>query len=241
MLHKLLHALSTLQSPVVTRVVVTLNVPEADPPVPSLGWPFVLQIIRNLRGQGFGTNHNCALAEGPEELVCILNPDVSWGTVDPFIVLARAALGGGVGCAYPEQRDGAGGLQDFERELPTPGALWMRYALGRRETRVDWINGACMVLPRSAWEAVGGFDESYFMYCEDVDLCLRLRLAGLALVRAPVQVLHDGQRASHRRVRAFGWHVSSLLRLWRSPVYKAALSLCLLRRSTDAVDRVDAP
>ena len=117
----------------------------------------------------------------------------------------------------------------------------MRYALGRRETRVDWINGACMVLPRSAWEAVGGFDESYFMYCEDVDLCLRLRLAGLALVRAPVQVLHDGQRASHRRVRAFGWHVSSLLRLWRSPVYKAALSLCLLRRSTDAVDRVDAP
>ncbi|MHB1409853.1 MAG: hypothetical protein ACYCXC_09705 [Acidovorax defluvii] len=65
------------------------------------------------------------------------------------------------------------------------------------------------------------------MYCEDVDLCLRLRLAGLALVRAPVQVVHAGQRASHRRWAHLRWHVQSLLRLWRSPVYRQACQLLL--------------
>lgn len=239
MLHEMLHALSALHSPVITRVVVTLNMPEPDPPAPPQGWPFALQIIRNVRRQGFGMNHNQALADAREALVCILNPDVSWGVRDPFAVLARVAMGAGVGCAYPEQRNAADCLQDCERELPTPQALWMRYIRGRVETRVDWVNGACMVLPRQAWEAVGGFDEGYFMYCEDVDLCLRLRLAGLALTRAPVQVRHDGQRASHRGIRALGWHIRSLLRLWRSPAYREARRL--LRETGGSEGRIGAP
>jgi len=57
------------------------------------------------------------------------------------------------------------------------------------------------------------------MYCEDVDLCLRLRLAGWALVRVPVKVVHAGQRNSRRKWRHLRWHVVSLLRLWRSPAY----------------------
>ena len=75
------------------------------------------------------------------------------------------------------------------------------------------------------WQAIGGFDEAYFMYCEDVDLCLRLRLAGLALVRAPAQVRHAGTRASHLRWSHLRWHVRSLLRLWCSPVYRQARRL----------------
>ncbi|NMM78839.1 glycosyl transferase, partial [Acidovorax sp. SRB_24] len=93
------------------------------------------------------------------------------------------------------------------------------------EARVDWVNAACLVLPTSAWGAVGGFDEAYFMYCEDVDLCLRLRLAGLALVRVSKRVLHAGERASHRRWAHLRWHLISLLHLWRSPVYRRARQL----------------
>ena len=52
-----------------------------------------------------------------------------------------------------------------------------------------------------------------------------MRLAGLELVRAPVQIEHGGQRASHRRWTHLRWHVSSLLRLWRSPVYHQARQL----------------
>ncbi|WP_027995447.1 glycosyltransferase [Simplicispira psychrophila] len=210
---------------VVQRVVLTLNLPESAPVPPPEGWPFVLQIIHNARPAGFGANHNRALARAVEPFVCVLNPDVVLADGDPFAALVQAAAAPGIGCAYPVQVDAQGQLQDSERALPTPKALWRRRALGQREVRVDWVNAACLVLPQPVWQALGGFDESYFMYCEDVDLCLRMRLAGLTLVRAPVQIEHGGQRASHRCWAHLRWHLYSLLRLWRSPVYRQARQL----------------
>lgn len=104
-------------------------------------------------------------------------------------------------------------------------ALLRRRLLKRKDTRVDWVNAACLVLPSVVWRSLNGFDERYFMYCEDVDLCLRLRLRGLLLVRAPIRVIHIGQRASARSWRHLSWHIRSLWRLWRSPVYARAQQL----------------
>lgn len=223
----------------VRRVVLTLNVPEPTPVPPPGDWPFVLQIVHNAQPLGFGANHNQALAGAVEPFVCVLNPDVVLTGGDPFAALVQTAAMLGTGCAYPAQVDGQGRLQDSERELPTPQALWRRRALGRREGRVDWVNAACLVLPQPVWQAVGGFDESYFMYCEDVDLCLRLRLAGWELARAPVPVVHAGQRASHRRWAHLRWHVKSLLRLWRSPVYRQARQM--LRMQAQGTGSIGTP
>lgn len=218
----LLLDLARLSASTVGRVVLTQNIPEPDPVPPVQGWPFTLHILKNQFPAGFGSNHNRALAGAIEPLVGILNPDVVLADSDPFAALAAAASVQGMGCAYPVQIDGVGCTQDSERELPTPMALWHRRALGRNEVRVDWVNAACWVLPQSVWQALGGFDEAYFMYCEDVDLCLRLRQAGWSLVRVEVQVVHTGQRASHRRWNHLQWHLRSLLRLWRSPVFQWA-------------------
>lgn len=224
-IQELLLELAQLSAAAVSRVVLTLNVSECEPAPPAAGWPFVLKTVNNAFPAGFGANHNRALAGAPEPFLCVLNPDVKLGGHDPFAALVLAAARPGMGCAYPIQIDEQGCPQDSERELPTPLALWRRRILRQRESRVDWVNGACLVLPTSAWVAVGGFDESYFMYCEDVDLCLRLRLAGLKLARAQAQVVHAGQRASHRRWMHLRWHVRSLLHLWRSPVYRKARQL----------------
>ncbi|WP_270174898.1 MULTISPECIES: glycosyltransferase [unclassified Diaphorobacter] len=204
----------------VSRVVLTLNLPETEPLPPDGGWPFVLQINNNIHPSGFGANHNRALAGAAEPFVCVLNPDVELTGGDPFAALVQAAATPGVGCSYPVQFDAQGCLQDSERELPTPWALWRRRAWGRHETSVDWVNAACMVLPRSVWESVGGFDESYHMYCEDVDLCLRIQLAGYRLQKADCTVVHAGSRASHRKLNHLRWHISSMLRLWASPAYR---------------------
>lgn len=234
----LLEALAGLGSPVLTRVVLTLNLCEPAPVAPPGGWPFVLQIVDNATPAGFGANHNRALAHATEAFVCVLNPDVELVGPDPFASLVALASRQGVGCSYPVQVDRQGELQDSERALPTPLALWRRMLLGRPENRVDWVNAACMVLPTQVWQALAGFDEGYFMYCEDVDLCLRLRLAGWALARAPVQVIHTGQRASHRRLSHLRWHVASLLRLWSSPVYRRAR--VSLRESAAATGNIGA-
>lgn len=225
MVQRLLEDMARLSSATVARVVLTLNLPEGDPIAPQGGWPFALDILRNAVPQGFGRNHNQALQRASEPFVCVLNPDIALPYGDPFAELVQVAGQNGVGCAYPLQRDAQGRLQDSERMLPTPLALWRRRVLRQPMAPgapVEWVNGACMVMPHALWRELGGFDERYFMYCEDVDLCLRIRLAGKALVRAPVQVRHEAQRSSHRQWRALAWHVASLLRLWQSPVYHQA-------------------
>ncbi len=204
----------------IARVVVTLNVPEPAFLPAAQDWPFALDVVSNARPRGFGENHNRALADATEPLLCVLNPDVVLlpGT-DPFAELALAAQAHGVGCAYPVQLDAAGRVQDSERETPTPLSLWRRRVLKRRETRVEWVNGACLVLPLQVWRELSGFDSAYFMYCEDVDLCLRVRQRGYRLQRSDARIEHQGTRASGHQWRHLVWHISSLLRLWCSGVF----------------------
>ena len=83
-----------------------------------------------------------------------------------------------------------------------------------------WVNGAFMLFRASVYRGLGGFDERYFMYCEDVDICLRLQLAGFALSRSSVKVTHAAQRSSRVNIRHLAWHVVSLLRLWTSKPYR---------------------
>lgn len=64
-----------------------------------------------------------------------------------------------------------------------------------------------------------GFSERFHMYCEDVDLCLRVQLQGGVLEAAETEIIHLAQRASHKRLRFASWHLWSLLRLWTSGVY----------------------
>ena len=90
---------------------------------------------------------------------------------------------------------------------------------GRADGAPDWGNAAFWLVRASVWRLLGGFDTRYFMYGEDVDFCLRLQLAGWQLVRASTRVTHAAQRNSRRNWKHFSWHVRSLLRLWRSPVY----------------------
>lgn len=224
----------------VARVILTLNVPEAEPVAPDAGWPFDLQIRRNALPLGFGANHNLALHAAEEPFVCVLNPDVVFleGS-DPLAVLVAAAQKQGVGCAYPSQVDGHGVTQDCERQLPTLPALVGRRLLGRSDVHVDWVNAACLVFPLPVWREVRGFDEAYFMYCEDVDICLRVRLLGLALAKAPVSVVHAGQRASHRNWRHLSWHIRSLLRLWCTPTFWQARQL--LQSNVTSGGRITPP
>jgi GT2 family glycosyltransferase len=67
---------------------------------------------------------------------------------------------------------------------------------GLHRSEPAWITGACLAVRRSVFEAVGGFDPEYFLYCEDADLCLRIRRAGFRIGWLPqFTVWHMGQQS----------------------------------------------
>lgn len=71
-------------------------------------------------------------------------------------------------------------LPTLFRKLETDPASYLLH-----HPQLDWVSGACFAMRRSDWDAVAGFDTAYFMYCEDVDLCKRLRGLGLRIAYTP--------------------------------------------------------
>lgn len=209
--------------PEVNLIVLTLNIPECLP----IAEDSAVRVLANRVPKGFGANHNSAFRHCSEPYFCVLNPDITLvGNPFPFLVEGlgqhpRAALGA------PWIVSPGGQVEDSVRRFPNLSSL-LRKALGGdkgcHETVngaeafcADWVAGMFMLFRSSDYAALGGFDESYYLYYEDVDICKRINLAGKQVLVCPrVQAVHDARRASHRNRRHLCWHLTSMLRfLWR--------------------------
>lgn len=205
----------------VAAIIVTINVPEErlSQWIKKKNWPFEILLVENTSPLGYGLNHNQAFSLCKTSLFCVVNPDIRMYQ-NPFPALVKAVNAKDVGCAYPLQFSGNSESVDMAREAPTPLALWHRYfskSYKNKKQEPDWVNGAFMLFHSAIFAEIGGFDVRYFMYCEDVDICLRLKIKkwSIALAR-DTEVEHKANHASHRKIQHFGWHFSSLLRLWFS-------------------------
>ena len=118
--------------------------------------------------------------------------------------------------------DPAGSTEDSARRFPTAASLVAKalsrapaldYEIGSAAFSPDWVAGMFMLFQSQAFQAVGGFDERYFLYYEDVDICARLRRADYDVRRAPgAAAVHDARRASRRDWQHRAWHAGSMLR-----------------------------
>jgi len=230
LLHVLLQDLAQHCARHALHVEITLNVEENFAVSPG-SFPFSVNVHRNVRPRGFGANHNAAFHRTRGEYFCVLNPDVRL-TADPFILASR--LRDGVGLVAPRVVSSNGSIQPTARRLPTPWRIAGRllgisptdYDMAAGIVSPDWVGGMFMLFTHAAYAAVNGFNERFFMYYEDVDLCARLRLLGYAIQVDPaVTVIHDGAYASHRNWRHFRWHVASIARFFVSDTYTRARRL----------------
>ena len=182
---------------------------------------------------GFGAAANRGVAACPGDYVLLLNPDtlVEPGTVkvladaldrDSDLALVGPRIENLDGSLYPSARTFpslADAMGHAFLGLVNPSNRFTRryrmldwdHAVARE---VDWVAGTCMLLRRSAFEAVGGFDERYFMYVEDVDLCWRLWRAGRRVAYEPAgRVVHTiGLSSEQTPYRMIAEHHRSLLR-----------------------------
>jgi N-acetylglucosaminyl-diphospho-decaprenol L-rhamnosyltransferase len=205
------------------EVILTLNVPEPLD-FSRRDLPFPLKLIRNDAVQGFGANHNAAFRHVRTECFCVVNPDIRLA-MNPFPALLDALRVPDIGVAAPLVRDPQGRIEDSARRFPTLGVLLRKlagaslpldYAFDAPLVFPDWVAGMFMAFRSEVFATLRGFDEGYFLYYEDVDLCARAwsnRLR-IALVTA-ASVTHDAQRASRRDLRHALWHARSALRYFR--------------------------
>lgn len=191
-----------------------------------------LTIIRNEYPQGFARNHNQAFCLARGKYFCVLNPDTVFehAVFAPLLTRLETAQ---VDMIAPLVTDSGGCLQDSFRDLPAPWELIRRRLPGYRFLppapdpegifRPGWVAGIFLLMPSQAYRQLGGFDERYRLYFEDVDFCTRARLAGFSLgVDSRVRLRHDAQRSSHKKLQYLLWHIQSAIRFFSSPVYRQA-------------------
>jgi len=166
---------------------------------------------------GFAAANNLAAEKASGEMLLLLNTD-AWldrGALDRLTV--KLANRPDVGLVAPRLRypDGRrqfswsparGIVGEVLQRVRNPFEAWAwgQGSLARGLARLVgpiWYTAACVLVRTEAFRAVGGFDESFFMYFEDVDLCIRLGAAGWRLVEEPGAVVyHAGGVASQRQV-----------------------------------------
>ncbi|MGI6374772.1 MAG: glycosyltransferase family 2 protein [Anaerolineae bacterium] len=204
-------------------------------------WVHAIDAGQNL---GFTGGNNLALQACCGRYALLLNPDtvvMRVGDADAITLLADVAdAAPDVAVVGPRLLYGDGSPQSSRRRFPTlcmglmestPLERWFPHNRWARRYRmedlpadqvqeVDWVTGACMLVRREALVQVGLFDEGYFMYSEELDLCRRLRAAGWRVVHEPrATVVHyEGQSSGQVLTRRQLLFDSSKVRYFRQHV-----------------------
>jgi hypothetical protein len=174
-----------------------------------------VQIIANQENLGFTRANNQGLAASHGRYVLFLNPDTDLTPAALKLLLAYAEAHPRVGVIGPQLRYGDGSLQSSRRRFPTLATFFLESTVVQRwwprnrvlaryymldlpndaVSQVDWVVGACMLVRRAMLEQIGGFDEGFFMYSEELDLCRRAVDAGWQVVYLPDAVVthHEGK------------------------------------------------
>jgi N-acetylglucosaminyl-diphospho-decaprenol L-rhamnosyltransferase len=166
-----------------------------------------VEVVRLSKNHGFGVAANAGVAETTGELIALLNPDVEIEQSGAMDRLAAQFADDRVAIVAPALRLPGGQIQDSARTVPTPVNLVRRRFVHRRAGALwsvgavdaGWVVGAAMIIRRTSFQLVGGFDNRYLVYFEDVDLCVRMRRAGYSVRFDPGVVLAHQHAASSRQ------------------------------------------
>jgi N-acetylglucosaminyl-diphospho-decaprenol L-rhamnosyltransferase len=190
-------------------------------------------VVRAEENRGYGAGVNLGVEQAKTDLVLCLNPDTYFNDDDVLkvgqIFEEQPSLGLlGLDLRYPngERQYSARtnySLLDIVLRRTVLGRLKLGNPIVDRHLMkdawedgiftADWVMGTGFIVRRAAFEAVHGMDTDFFLYMEDVDLCVRLRKAGWRVAAVPdIRLVHDHQRASGKKLlsEAAGRHIHAL-------------------------------
>lgn len=177
-------------------------------------------IIHNNHPKGFGENHNHAFSKFKSRYFCIINPDVRLVNIN-FHNLTNQ-INDSCKIIAPKVVAPSGAVEDSFRKYPTITNIIKRklsnrneldYCIGSDTINVEWVAGMFVIFDSDHFKNINGFDQKFFMYLEDVDICKRTHANGFKVSIDPKEVvLHDARRASLKSFVHFKWHLASLIR-----------------------------
>jgi GT2 family glycosyltransferase len=209
-----------------TGEVIVVDNASADSSAAMLAAEFpAAQLIANTENRGFTGGNNQGIAASHGRYVLFLNPDTEVMGNALGAMLDYLEARSEVGALGPELRYGDGTWQSSRRRFPTlmtaltestplawhwPHNRWARrYRMedmspSQREAEpVDWVVGAALLTRREVLAQIGGFDEDYFMYSEELDWCRRAKTARWEVVYLPTaRVIHHEGKSSEQVVAA---------------------------------------
>jgi hypothetical protein len=219
-------------APQVDELVVVANLP-GDLPLPEGA-----RVIRNEAPRGYAANANQGIAATTAPFVVLANPDTEAAPEAVARLLAFAESRPRCGVAGPQMRYPDGTWQPSRRRFPTVGGTLVRrtplrllvdpyrhqrrhYHLHERPTEpveADWLLGGFLLLRRAMLDELGGFDEGFRLYGEDIDLCYRAARAGWERWYVPAAIVtHRHVAVTDRRflTRRTIWHLRGIARFVR--------------------------
>ncbi len=207
-------SLAALQQPlqkISHEIIVINNDVQEQEKIDLLQKKFGLIVAHLSANFGFAKANNVGAKRAKGEILLFLNPDTLWIRGTPFSLAACLRSQGeailGLRLLGPDGTDEAWSCG----ELPTLGQLfWRKITLWTKNTpwkektfqRVGWVSGAGLALYRTTYQKLEGFDESYFLYYEDVDLAARARQFGINTFRFPFLVFSHSRGQSHASLQS---------------------------------------
>ncbi|HEY8118622.1 MAG TPA: glycosyltransferase family 2 protein [Methylophilaceae bacterium] len=225
-----------------------------------------IKLIENANNDGFAKANNLAAAEARGEYILVINPDIRLLSTDVVAGLAASLeADSSIGVIGPDIIESRREKRVMPRyRYPLQKKLKRQKSLMNLPGNIAWILGACMLFPKHVYEQVKGFDNDFFLYGEDTDICLRLRQAGYSIVWEPKYKVDHWAGASESGSRTYDTRVrkkrgyyqfclkhyvkADLMPVLRRQYWKCRLNLCLLRlrgmllgkRPVTAIDRNQA-
>ncbi|MDO8648562.1 MAG: glycosyltransferase family 2 protein [Candidatus Peregrinibacteria bacterium] len=203
-----------------------------------------VRILESRENVGYARGNAVAIAQATGEYLLIINPDNELSPASVAAMIERLRRDSTIGIVAPKLVHDDGSVRSSARSFPSLFDVLIkrsplqslfprkmeRYlharALPNREREVDWVVGTCMLMERSLYKHLGGFDERFFLFFEDMDLCRRCRKAGKRVVYFPEAValdrkhrLSEGGPLSLITKRVGRAHIASAMRYfwkWRN-------------------------
>jgi N-acetylglucosaminyl-diphospho-decaprenol L-rhamnosyltransferase len=221
--------------------VIVVDNKSPEDPIPSVE-DLPITIVRSPVNGGFSAGCNLGAAHGSAPMILFVNPDARMAPDALHALRGRLDAEPRTGVVGPRMEDENGSLLYTQRRFPAPArtfaqalflhrlaphASWSDELIRDADAYdaagdPDWLSGACLLVRREAFDAIDGWDDGFFLYCEDTDLCRRLRRAGWDCRYEPAALVRHDEGGSAPRSGLLAIHTQSRLRYARKHLGRAA-------------------